>query len=140
MSVPACRPPTISYEHCTFILYFVGQPYRWLNIHPSEQGARICFDYDCSDNYVKLKGYRNKLEAVQVPNIHSAGCSLYSQVAILQHFRWRSQPESCNLTTLRSVTFYIIKVEQLIYGTKYFLVQLIIVNWFISSQYALTRP
>ena len=42
-------PPTTSYEH-----------------------------WDCSDNWVKLQGYRNKLEAVQGPNIHSTGCSLYS--------------------------------------------------------------
>ena len=30
-----------------------------------------------------VQGYRNKLEAVQVPNIHSAVCSLCSKVAIL---------------------------------------------------------
>ena len=44
--------------------------------------ASFVFDYDCSDNQVQLKGDRNKLQTVQVPNIHSARCSLYSQVAI----------------------------------------------------------
>ena len=55
--------------------YFVESQslHRWLNIHPSQQGARICFDYDCCDNQVQLKGYINQWEAVQVPSVHSAG-------------------------------------------------------------------
>ena len=37
---------------------------------------------NCRDNQVQLKGDRNKLETVQVPNTHSARYSLDSQVAI----------------------------------------------------------
>ena len=43
----------------------------------------VTLDWDCSDSQVQLQGYRNKLKAVQVPNIHSAGCSLYCWVAII---------------------------------------------------------
>ena len=51
---------------------------RWLNIHPSEQGAQIFLQ----GLLVSIVRLQNKSEAVQVPSIHSARCSPYSQLAI----------------------------------------------------------
>ena len=78
VSVHACCPPTTSYRLFTFVLYFVGQPYRWLNIHPPEQGAGICFNYDCSDNQVLVKGTENsqRLYRVQIFIALDAACTV----------------------------------------------------------------
>ena len=62
--------------------YFVctrsSQPYRWLNIYPPEQGARICFDYDCSDNQVQVKGTENsqRMYRLQIFIALDAACTV----------------------------------------------------------------
>ena len=87
-----CLPSSYNFVCALYLCPLASwdEPYWYITIHPSEQGARIFFatlDWDCSDCQVQLQCYRNKLEAVQVSNIHSARCSLCSQVAILRNFR-----------------------------------------------------